>query len=159
MSAGDGVQKMSFQLLTRLLMLLILFLFPLKQATAETVLYCQSELATGIFEENGKYDTSKFQPERYTVKVVGDFSEIFIKNRIYDCRPSFGSSYKPHLITCFHTAKLSDSGNRVDYGGMPEVFFYNRELKRFIFANLSTSGYGSNDTDTDVLFAGKCETF
>ena len=150
---------MRFQLLAKLLMLLIFSVSPLKKADADTVLYCQSELATGFANKNGKYVSGDFKAQRYTVRVMGDFSEIFIGSRIFDCRPSYGPSFKPNAITCFHTAQISKSGERVDYGGLPELFFYDKEAKRFLYANLSNNGYAGNGEDTDNLYAGKCESF
>ena len=147
------------QLFRCLLLSIIAASFPLQKAEAETVLYCQSGLATGFAIENGSYITSGFLPTRYTVKVVGDFSEVIINNNIFDCRPSYSASFQSHQITCFHTANLNKSGDRVDYGGLPKLFYYDKKTQRFLFVDGKTTGSAENGGDSDNLYAGKCESF
>ena len=43
---------------------------------AETVLYCQSELATGFVNKGGVWKESPFELERFTVKFNDDFSVL-----------------------------------------------------------------------------------
>ena len=145
--------------LVRYLSLLIVSVVPFQNATAETVLYCQSELATGFSSINGSYKAMEFTPKRYTVKVLGDFSEVILGKSIYDCRPSISNSRMPHLVTCFHTAWIREDGKRLELGGLPKLFYYDRKTQRFLFADLRTTGYSENGPDTENLYAGKCETF
>ena len=43
----------------------LLFVTP---AWAETVLYCQEELATGVIKKNGRWQTGDFELKRHTVR-------------------------------------------------------------------------------------------
>ena len=61
----------------KLKLLLFLFTFGISTSvSAEIVLYCNSELATGFFKENGIYGTTDFELRRYTLKFSDDYSEL-----------------------------------------------------------------------------------
>ena len=62
-------------------------------------------------------------------------------------------------ITCYHDDSISKDGRRVDYGGFPNLFHFNKEKKRFVYAEMSTPGYSDNGSDSDSLNAGTCEDF
>ena len=128
------------------------------RAQADTVMYCSAELSTGIFEENGSYDTTAFKKDRYAVKVTGDFDEVLIGANFFDCRHSFDMNFRPHERTCFHAGQIHN-GSRVSYGGLPLVFFYNQTTKRYIYFQASVEGYAGKSSDTDSMDAGICEDF
>ena len=54
-------------------------------AKADEVLYCQTELATGLVEKNGTWRTASFERKRFTVKAFGDFEKVrgFGKDRFF----------------------------------------------------------------------------
>ena len=59
-----------------ILMLLGVLFVPMNgSAKADEVLYCQTELATGLYEENGTWKSGNHTMKRYTIKVVGDFEK------------------------------------------------------------------------------------
>ena len=148
------------KLISRALLTTLLFILSVQHGHAETVMYCSTELSTGFLKKNNKYEETSFVLDRYTVKVVGDFNEVIIGEAYFDCRASFGPDYLPHIISCFHTAQISESGNRVDYGGLPELFHYNKQTQKFVYADVSTAGFAGEDAvDTDTLSAGRCERF
>ena len=60
--------------MTRILTIIaLLFATP---AWAEEVLYCQSEFATGLYYENGRWNVANFELKRFTVKFNDDYSVI-----------------------------------------------------------------------------------
>ena len=139
------------------------FLLIAQSAHADTVLYCAEDVSTGLSNSSGSWKTTDFKLERFSVKVIGDFSQIIKDDNIYDCRPAFSASFEPHRLTCFHTASFSDSGNIVEYGGLPKVFHFNAKTQRFVDVSVSTYGFTEDGTqdnsDTDSMSGGKCENF
>ena len=67
----EGVNKMNRILFLCVVVMGVSFSFNLK---AETVLYCQSELHTGFIKKGGKWRTSEFKLNRYTIKFNNDYS-------------------------------------------------------------------------------------
>ena len=126
-----------------LMLLGVLFVPTNGSAKADEVLYCQSELATGMIEKNGTWRTSGFEEKRFTVKVIGDFKKVkgLFAGRNFDCDIPY-SSHK-HQVVCSYKSGTS--------------FFYDKITRRFLFANITTSTY--LDGDTPALFAGTCEKF
>ena len=57
-------------------------------AKADEVLYCQSELATGLDKENGTWREASFKGKRYTIKVIDDFEKIIglYEDTPYPCK-------------------------------------------------------------------------
>lgn len=115
-------------------------------AIANDVLYCTSELATGIVKKKGSWVESSFKPERFTIKFADDFSSVnhpHLDGTVMDCKvlyPPF-----PELINC---------SDRV--GG---VLNFNKENTRFVYFAGSLFGYLSDLSDTNTLYAGTCEKF
>ena len=56
----------------------VLFVPMVGSAKADEVLYCQSELATGLYPDNGTWRTGTFTKYRYTIKVSGDFEKALV---------------------------------------------------------------------------------
>lgn len=130
-----------------LLIIALLFSTP---AWAETVLYCQSEVATGLAKENGRWKEANFQLERFTVKFNSDYSVISgLGLGDYICKNPYSSS---PVIVC----------NTISYGiGIGRTFNYNPTNKRFLYTQVGTEGYVANekDPDTDSIYAGTCQQF
>ena len=113
---------------------------------AETVLYCQSELATGFINKDGVWRESPFKLERFTVKFNDDFSLLEgISYKPMEC--SIQYSHKPNFISCVHL------------WGEYKTFMYNKIKKRFLYSGISSGSYVDNETDTEVLYAGTCQGF
>ena len=134
-----------------LLLFFILFGLSISSALkAETVLYCQSELATGFIKENGTWKQTKFEDERFTVKFNDNFTKLkgfidWVENREMECSKPY-SDYENEVF-CVHLK------------GAHETFFYNSQNKRFIASLITSTGWFNNGTDTDVIFAGTCQNF
>lgn len=119
-------------------------------AKAEIVLYCQSELETGFIKENGLWRTTKFVPERFTVKFNDGYTELHGLDETgflppYACSTSL--SYHPDLVLCLAPR------------GYHETFTFNKAEMRFLFLNPSFGGYINPQGDTDSFFAGTCQKF
>jgi len=117
-------------------------------AMAETVLYCQSELATGISKSSGTWKEGSFKKERFTIKFYDDYSRLkgLDPSPGMECRASFTSS--PHLIFC------------VDRKYNHSTFRYNKKTKRFVHYFNPFEGYvGKDDIDNDIIYAGTCKIF
>ena len=116
-------------------------------AHAETVLYCQSELATGLLKENGRWRTGKFVKERFTIKFNSDYTKLYglDKNRPFNCNVPF--SFIPDSIAC-----VSGYGNG-------EAFLFDKEKLRFLFSNIAITGFVGDGSSTENLYAGNCKKF
>ena len=133
-------------------LLLFLIFFGLSISSvlkAETVLYCQSELATGFFKKEKKWVEGSFKKERFTLKFNQDYSTLLIPlgNRKIAMKCSIPYTAEPWFISCIEE----------QYPFKP--FIYNKKSKRFTFAVLSSAGYVEPSTDTNSIYAGKCENF
>ena len=118
-------------------------------ALAETVLYCQSELATGFKKKNGVWKTVKFKEYRWTVKFNKDFSQLFglDKRKPYLCNWAYDDK-SLGTVVC-----LSSYNNG-------ENFIYNVKKERFLQTRISAgAGYDIDGTDTEALLAGTCKKF
>ena len=117
---------------------------------AETVLFCQSELATGFSNKGGTWKQYRFQEERFTLKFNHDFTKLkgFIPvsdDREMECSKPY--TLYPDEIYCVHLM------------GAHETFLYDSKSKRFIASMITSTGWLVDGTDTDVIFAGTCKTF
>jgi len=120
---------------------------------AETVLYCQSELAIGLIKKNDSWTVSQFQPKRLTIKFNSDYSMVTEGSGSggadfpMECKVVY--SHKPNQIHCSNS------------NGTGDAFIYTKNKKRFLYTSLSSGGYTLNDKnpDTENIFAGTCATF
>ena len=134
----------------KILILLLLFGFLIAPSIkADTVLYCQSKLATGLDYENGSWKTMNFKPQRLTVKFNYDYSRLegLPQNPKMDCKIPYSLIGTDNLIYCVDT-KYNDS-----------TFKYNKKTKRFVYYFNPFGGYVGESDDTDSLFAGTCKAF
>ena len=115
------------------------------QVVGEIVLYCQSELATGFVKKGDAWVQGGFKKDRFTVKFNDDFTTLegFAYGPM-DCKVNF-PSVLPSQVQC-----LISSGQSV---------LYNKQTKRFVFANLSISGFVETSDDSDTIHAGTCTKF
>lgn len=130
------------------------------QTKADTILYCSDELATGLSKKSGVWKEANFKKLRHTLKITGKFDKILYGDKIYDCRPAYSETFKPHIVTCLLSAFLSD-GEVYEVGGLPELFVFNTQTMRYTFFDGSVGGYSENLTkaDTETISGGKCEKF
>ena len=128
-----------------ILMLLGVLFVPMNgSAKADEVFYCQSEAATGLFEENGIRKSSTFQLKRYTIKFSSDYTIMKGLRDDYFCLNKPKSTIRNRHI-CRH---LSDIGN---------TFIFDSQSKRFVFSTANFFTYF--DTATPTIEAGTCEKF
>ncbi len=134
----------------RLLILLfsfgILFTSSIK---ADTVMYCQSEMSTGVIKKNGLWKTTNFNKARYTVKFNYDYSQLegITSSVPWNCQVPY--DWYPDQIFCVNTY------------GSHQTFIYSKKTKRFLLTMVSSGGYVRNptDPDTESLTVGTCKTF
>ena len=118
-------------------------------AKAETVLYCQDELTTGIAEKDGLWITGDFELEHHTVIFNDDFTRAEgLTLRPMECKTPLAEQY-PDLVNCISS-----------YGSY-ETFNYDKKLRRYTFSAVSNFGYvlGGTPSVTETLHAGTCTSF
>jgi hypothetical protein len=123
----------------------ILIAIPTK---AEIVLFCQDELATGFLKKGGKWQSGNFELKRHTVKFNDDFTLVYgLTAEPMECVIPFPGS-SPNRVHCVHL------------WGFHETFAYDKKNTRYTFVNYSAGYVKSGDNpDTDVMYAGTCESF
>jgi hypothetical protein len=124
----------------------LLFVTP---AWAETVLYCQEEISTGILKPNKSWETVMFDLDRHTVKF--DEKNMTLKgvsgNLGMECRAP--CSFMPDAIYCF---------DRI-YG--TTLFVFDKESLRFSLYKPTHAGWveNSKDPDSNHMSHGTCQKF
>lgn len=106
----------------------LLFVTP---AWAELVLYCQDELATGIYKEKESWKTSHFEPTRHTVKF--DDQKMTLSGLGWQLKCRMRESAIPEIIYCdgkkgellFHFNKKSLKYSLYHVGSMGYIFEWN----------------------------------
>ena len=116
-------------------------------AKAETVLYCQSELATGFSKSSGIWKAGSFNKERFTIKFNSNYSLLEgISFDPMDCKAPY--AHMEDIIFCVQS--------NYNYSTLR----YNKKTSRFVHYFNPAKGYvGSSSTDTDILYAGTCKAF
>jgi hypothetical protein len=134
-------------------LLLFLFTFGLlisTSSTAEIVLYCNDEMATGFTKENGNgiWRKGNFTLDRYTIRFSDDYSEVkgLDSSRVWQCKDSFQTK-KYNTVIC---------SSNFDAG---EMFTYNKNTQRFVFVKGTAFGFVANGVDTDIISGGTCQKF
>jgi hypothetical protein len=121
------------------------------QVKAETILYCQDELATGFHKKDGSWTAASFKKKRHTIKFNDSFTILKgLYNDNYgpmECTAPFDA--KPYFLVC------------ADNWGPLTVFTYNQTTRRYVTTQLSGSGYTDiqDNPDTESLYAGTCTSF
>lgn len=123
----------------------LLFVTP---AGAETVLYCQEEISTGVVKENYRWKTATFKLKRHTVKF--DEKKMTLEGVSYKgmkCRVPY--SFLPNAIYC------------IDIEYDHSLFVFDKESLRFSFYKPSHAGWVENhqDADTNHMSHGTCQKF
>jgi len=115
---------------------------------AETVLYCQSEFATGLIKKSGSWQVTSFERDRFTIKFNQGYTLLE------------GLTYTP--MTCDAPYESIDIPERifcVDEKYSRSTLRYNKVTKRFVHYFQPSSGYIGGSDDTDILYAGSCKVF
>ena len=133
---------------------LFLFLFSFgllisTSVTAEIVLYCNGELATGLVKESEIWRAADFQPDRYTIKFSDDYSEVkgLFAGHAWQCK----NAYKTEAT---NTVICSEK-----FLGNGASFTYHKNTKRFVHVFGTASGFVINNNDTTNINAGTCQKF
>ena len=137
-------------------LLLFLFTFGLlisTSATAEIVLYCNDELATGFTKKNGNgiWRTTNFNLERYTIKFSDDYSEVKGVDTL-------GAKYSWQCTNILNNEKYNTVRCISDLND-GESFTYHKNTKRFIISRGAIFGFIDNGTDDNGIKAGTCQKF
>jgi len=121
-------------------------------AEAETVLYCTSELSTGIHLHDGNYRVGKILADRLTVKFNTNFSVVHGFGNKKSCR--ILRPLDPDILHC------TSNG---DQGTERSVVFFNKRTMKYTFAALSGWTYVQSPqtvpAHTNSVSAGSCESF
>ena len=143
-AAGSGKMKQKL-----LFVFITIGLLVSNNVKADTVLYCQSDLATGFIKENGSWRDANFQQQRYTIKFNKDYSRLEVLSSQFPMECSVRYRSKPNLVFC---AGLI---------GSHRSFMYSKITKRFVFSYISSVGYvdNPNNSGTENMYAGTCQTF
>ena len=148
MAAQGNPQLYARQKAKHLTLILLASLLLSVYVQAEVVLYCQSELATGIFQDKqtGQWMTGPFEEKRYTIKFNDDYTSVtgLFANKQFPCAPAY--SFKPDGIVCQDTTG--------------HTFIYNKSTRRFLYSAAGINSYTHpHHTDTAELEAGTCQKF
>ena len=131
---------------------LLLLFFSTKNAFAEAVLYCTEEFNTGFIQNKNGWKVGNFKPQRFTMKVVGDWDAIVFSEERFTCNR--GMEWKGFWpIMCKDDREWSGKSFNIDKYSL-----------RFVRADASVAGYASvmntgEKHDTDNFAAGICEKF
>ena len=115
----------------------------------DIVLYCQDELATGFFNENGAWKAGPYELRRYTIKFSDDYSSVSLNEVLPDlpCDYAFGDAIGSYfdIVVC-----NQPNGHN---------FKYDKVSKRYIYNQSSFFGYIEDSVDSDAMTAGTCQKF
>ena len=128
-----------------LMLVSVLFVPMVGSAKADEVLYCQSELATGMKKENGTWRTGTFTKDRYTIKFSSDYKKMKLLDNDYSCH-NFSETEVKNRYIC--RSSEVDTGNS---------FIFDSQSKRFVYSVTNIFTYLEDDTPT--IRAGTCEKF
>ena len=127
-------------------LVLVSLVTPLK---AETVMYCSTELSTGLIKRDGRWEKVSFKPNRYTIKFDENYASVtgLSPGETFTCtKLKIGPK---NMLTC---------ASELKYG---YTFGINLKTGRFFYNTASIYGYISDlePPDTDSLEAGTCTKF
>ena len=132
-------------LLIKYTYLMSLILLIPSAATAETVLYCKDEIATGINKNNNNYESVRFALNRYTIKFNSNFTSVSgLKRGNMKCHKPYPADIDPSVVC------------RMNPG---YTFIFNPQTNRFHFSHVSSSGFIDYSDDTSHISVGSCEKF
>ena len=119
-------------------------------ASADMVLFCVDEIATGFISDSNGWRKGNFKPERFSIKIEGDWDTLVHEGVSFNCNGpiEFKGSFPKVCKSTNSTA--SDSFNIDKYS------------LRYVRTQISVAGYASrlrDEPDTDQIYAGKCEKF
>ena len=117
--------------------------------TAEIVLYCNSELVTGLIKKNGIFRITNFKPERYTINFNDDYSEVKGLDKMGDswqCRDAY---YNKKYSTVICSGPYNNG----------QSFTYHKDTNRFLSVDATVFGFIDRGNDTNGMTAGICKKF
>ena len=124
------------------LMLLIL-LIP-SAAYAETVLYCQDEIATGIMKQNNTFVQVRFKLRRHTIKFNSDFTEVSGLGDTFLCSQPYPDGINPGVVC---NEKVGST------------FMFNPQTNRYHYSQVWINGFIDYGNDSSHISVGSCEKF
>ena len=116
---------------------------------AENVLYCQTEVATGMSNSSGVWKETNFELVRFTIKFNDDYSILEgITKEPMVCKKPY-VNVLPSRVTCINELWLSN------------IFQYDIVSRKFSSVVVSAAGYvhDGENRDTDSIKGGRCEKF
>ena len=138
----------------KVVQIMVLICTPFSSLTSaeDGVLFCVDKLGTGVDKVERGYEVFQFNPLRFTVKLNGtssmEMSETdglvggrFICSRGKDTQETYP-------IKCRHS---------LDY--VMSTFTIDPSSGRYVRTQVGSYGYVTNQTDSDVLYVGKCQRF
>jgi len=132
MAAQGNPQLYARQKVKHLTLILLASLLLSVYVQAEVVLYCQTELATGIYKDKqtGQWKTGPFHEKRFTIKFDDDYTSVtgLWEDDSLPCAPAFGS-FINHLVC----PKASGP-----------TFLYNKSTRRFLYSAAGIMSYESD---------------
>ena len=125
-------------------------------ARADNILYCLSELGTGILKENNQWITRGIIPQRFAIKFADDYSSVD------------GVLESEGTLTCFSIHReafdIPETIHSIRCVDLYTIFDFNKRNRRFVVFNRGLyvenlpkkfEDYGVGDS----ISAGTCEKF
>ena len=142
-----------FHIIMKLAYPIIIFVSALSTfpVSAENSLVCQSELATGFFLEEGKWEESSFSLAEFSFAFDDNFKKLTVLGK-----GSLGFTCSPYYngrVTAAKNVLLCQSNYRNG-----DSIRFNRSTRRFLFVSSSPLGYlsGQEASESDAIYAGQC---
>ena len=129
----------------------VMLVFSAVTLSAERVFNCKSDLATGVFLDNGDWREGSFELDDFVLTFDDDFQKLTISGE-----GSLGFTCRPHYngrVRAVEKVLLCDSNYRNG-----KSLRFNRNLGSFLFVSALPSGYlsGTEGSENDVIYAGMC---
>jgi len=138
------------------LLLLLFSIFISLSSYADTVLYCQDKLATGIAKnDNGIWKTEGFVNNRYTIKFNDDYSSLIVIDKYQEILEE--NNAIPHILSCVNF--WGNDGVICNNNDTGFSFRYLKSKKRYVYISSGPAGYLINNIGTDSISAGTCAKF
>ena len=128
------------------LLLLLFSLMLTLNSFAEEVFYCSSELATGLIMENGEWNTTEYETNRFTIKFNDNYSTLSgLESWPLYCEQT-PNNVNEDIVVCSPPVGA-------------DRFIFEKELKRFVYLRGASSGYVTNEEFSTWIEAGTCQSF
>jgi hypothetical protein len=124
--------------------LMSLILLTPSVAYAETILYCQDEIATGIMKQNNTFVQGRFNLQRYTIKFNSNFTEVSGLGKTFLCSQPYSTDINPSVVC------KASTGN---------TFIFNPQTNRYHYSHVWMNGFIDYSVDSSHISVGSCEKF